>query len=558
MPVLPALLLTLALQSSAASSSHDPSATCGLFPIRVDSVARGVYVLYEPEPFRSMFYLEGNVTVIVNDRDAVVVDAGASPAVGDCLVRRIQRLTTKPVRYLVNTHWHGDHTLGNQAFVRAYPGIEIIASSRTRAGIVNDLAKNTADLAGSTASRKEAGRQMLADLTAHREAGADTLMGAIRQYYDRDLDQRQRDYKAAHAVAPTLIVDSALTIDRGRRTIRVFSIGKGDAPGTLAVYLPADSVLMTGDLVVGPIPFGFTAEPIAWRETLARIDSLPLRAIVPGHGTPQRTRDYLYALMHLVDTVTGTVRRGVAAGLTSDSIRAHLDAHALGAPFTHGDPILRFFFEQYFLDPFVDGVARVAAPAEVHVDPDAVVKSWQAVNRKPTVVDSGGMRFVRFGEAPGAGVAWTPTIDFADGEIELDVRGRDVFQKSFVGIAFRAARADSAEVVYLRPFNFQSTDSTRHAHAIQYTSYPAFPWERLRADTPGKYESAVLPEPQPNDWVHLRFVLRGTDLQVYVNRAPQPALHVQTLGGQTHGGFGLWVGDLSPGDFANITLRPAR
>lgn len=206
----------------------------------------------------------------------------------------------------------------------------------------------------------------------------------------------------------------------------------------------------------------------------------------------------------------------------------------------------------------MNGLAPRMIVAQRPIDAAAVVRDWTTINRHITAVDSGGRKFVRFDEAPGAGMAWTRAIDFADGEIELDVRGRNVLQKSFVGIAFHIASDTAWDAVYLRPFNFAATDSARHAHAIQYVSAPSYPWERLRSQQPGKYEQPVLPEPDANAWVHLRLVIRGTDVQAFVNGNASPALHVQTLGGRTHGGVGLWVGDPSPGDFANVVVRPRR
>jgi hypothetical protein len=191
----------------------------------------------------------------------------------------------------------------------------------------------------------------------------------------------------------------------------------------------------------------------------------------------------------------------------------------------------------------------------LRVAPTEIVRSWRAINRDPGVVDSGGRKLVRLPEAAGAAMVWTPEIDFANGDIDFDVRGRDVFQKSFVGVAFRVAADTAFDLVYLRPFNFASTDPVRHSHAVQYASYPAFSWEKLRADHPGAYESPAIPQPNANEWVHVRLSLHGTDLKVFLNDAPTPTMHVQTLGGRTRGGVGLWVGDLSPGDFADFEIR---
>ena len=195
--------------------------------------------------------------------------------------------------------------------------------------------------------------------------------------------------------------------------------------------------------------------------------------------------------------------------------------------------------------------------AQQPIEPQTIVRSWKTVNRRATVIDSGGRKFVRLDEGPTMGLVWTP-FDFTDGEIELDVRGRDVLQKSFLGIAFHIESDTAFDAVYLRPFNFRASDSTRHAHAIQYISQPAHPWDRLRSQRSGQYEKPVLPEPDPNAWVHLKVVVRANDVSAFVNDTGSPALHVQGLSGRSRGGVGLWVGDPSPGDFANLVVRPGK
>jgi hypothetical protein len=198
-----------------------------------------------------------------------------------------------------------------------------------------------------------------------------------------------------------------------------------------------------------------------------------------------------------------------------------------------------------------------ATTAQQPIDPQTIVRDWKTVNRHGSLVDSGGRKFVRLGEGRGMGMVWAP-LELGDGEIEVDVRGRDVLQKSFLGVAFHIESDTAFDAVYLRPFNFRAADSTRHAHAIQYISERAYPWDRLRSERPGQFEKPVLPAPDPNAWVHLRVVVRGDDVTAFVNGSTSPALHVQALSGRARGGVGLWVGDPSPGDFANLVVRPAK
>jgi hypothetical protein len=155
------------------------------------------------------------------------------------------------------------------------------------------------------------------------------------------------------------------------------------------------------------------------------------------------------------------------------------------------------------------------------------------------------------------GLAWVDGTDFGDGTIELDVRGKDVFQQSFVGIAFHGKNDTTYESVYIRPFNFRATDPARHQHAVQYMTVPEFDWPRLREQFPEEFENPVNTTLSPTDWVALRIVVRGPRVQVFVGRVANVTLEVRKLGTLDRGLVGLWVGNTSDGDFANLRITPA-
>jgi hypothetical protein len=143
-----------------------------------------------------------------------------------------------------------------------------------------------------------------------------------------------------------------------------------------------------------------------------------------------------------------------------------------------------------------------------------------------------------------AGQAKTITPDLAalaDGTIGFDVRGQDVPQQSFVGVAFHGANAKAFDAVYFRPFNFKATDPVSRGHAVQYHSLPVYSWDKLRADQPGKYERAVNPVPDPNAWFHARIVIADPKVSVFVGDATDPCLVVNALNGRMTGMVGLWV-----------------
>jgi hypothetical protein len=187
----------------------------------------------------------------------------------------------------------------------------------------------------------------------------------------------------------------------------------------------------------------------------------------------------------------------------------------------------------------------------------AAGQGWKVVNRCVTSFEDGGRKAVRFDERAGQGLAWLEGITFAEGTIEFDVRGRDVEQKSFVGIAFHGADDQAFEAVYFRPFNFKSDDTAKAGHAVQYVSHPEFTWQKLRAERPGLYEKPIKPAPDPDGWFHVRIVIASTKVRVYVDDFPEPCLEVEKLGVREEGMIGLFAGNGSGGDFADLEIVSA-
>jgi len=178
-------------------------------------------------------------------------------------------------------------------------------------------------------------------------------------------------------------------------------------------------------------------------------------------------------------------------------------------------------------------------------------------NRQVSSFTEGSRAALRFNELSGDGLGWWPEVKFADGAIEFDVRGKDIFQRSFVGIAFHGLDEKTFDAVYFRPFNFRATDPARRNHAVQYVSMPAYDWQTLRSKYPEKYEKPVAPVPAPDEWFHVRIVVAHPKVSVFVNGATEPCLTVEQLSARKTGWVGYWVGNGSGGEFADLKVTPS-
>jgi len=180
----------------------------------------------------------------------------------------------------------------------------------------------------------------------------------------------------------------------------------------------------------------------------------------------------------------------------------------------------------------------------------------EAFNRQVSTFSENGKKGIRFSKSANDGIAWIKGVEFSNGTIELDIRGKEVFQQSFVGIAFHGVDNNTLDAIYFRPFNFQSTDPGRKIHAVQYISHPDHTWAVLRETQNGMYEKAVIPSPNGNDWFHATIVVQYPHIKVYVNNNPEPSLTIDKLNNRKTGKIGLWVGNNSDGDFSDLQITP--
>jgi len=203
------------------------------------------------------------------------------------------------------------------------------------------------------------------------------------------------------------------------------------------------------------------------------------------------------------------------------------------------------------------GAGQSGAVQRIDLAAQLAAGKLKAVNRDVTKAD-GRPGAVHVSEKANPGLVWIDGSDFGEGTIEVDVRGRDVMGQSFVGVAFHGTDDKTYESVYLRPFNFRAADAARRHHAVQYMMLPDYDWPRLRQEFPEEFEGQVDAALAPTDWMTLRVVVQGGKIQAFAGGAASPVLTVRKLGQLQRGLVGLWVGNNSDGDFANLRITPLK
>ncbi len=200
--------------------------------------------------------------------------------------------------------------------------------------------------------------------------------------------------------------------------------------------------------------------------------------------------------------------------------------------------------------------AQIPPPTRPDFEKLAAGVGVRLFNRALTTQKEGERTVARLDARPGDGGAVLDGVLMGDGVIEVDLRGKNVTQQSFLGIAFHVVDWTTYDAVYFRPFNFRAVGAEQRAHSVQYFSPPANTWQKLRTERTGQFEKAVEPPPDPDGWFHVRIVLANAKVRVFVDGAATPCLEVDDLGEAKSGGVALWAGNGSDGSYANLTITP--
>ncbi|MEJ7692303.1 family 16 glycoside hydrolase [Daejeonella sp.] len=174
--------------------------------------------------------------------------------------------------------------------------------------------------------------------------------------------------------------------------------------------------------------------------------------------------------------------------------------------------------------------------------------TWTPVNREISIKD----QVIHLDDKNGMGLLWLNELQFTNGEIELDIKGKNQQGRSFLGIAFHGVNDSTFDAVYFRPFNFNNPD--RKGHSVQYISLPGNDWFVLREKWPGKYENSSQPVPDPDNWFHIKVQVKHPVVSVFVNNNSTPSLVISQLSSNKTGRIALWTGNTSGGDFRNLRI----
>jgi cyclase len=286
---------------------------------KFERIADGVY--YATGGFGS------NNVVIINDRDVMLVDTGTSPANTRRFVADVRMITSKPIRYVVNTHWHYDHTDGNQIFGN---GVQVIGHDYVYTAISTFDVLHREPFLTSTNNLTA---QIPALRTQFREERDPLKKQALTKQLADALDV-QRQLRQIRPTPPNVTYSNRLVIHSGRREIDLLFLGRGHTGGDTVVYLPMEKIVATGDLMESRLAYMGDAFFDEWVATLDELKKLDFDVDLPGHGIPFSDKGLITAFQSYLMDLTRQVAELRARGVSADDAASRVDltSHARDFP----------------------------------------------------------------------------------------------------------------------------------------------------------------------------------------------------------------------------------
>ncbi len=243
-----------------------------LFDIK--PIADGVYAAIAKPAYK----VNCNAAIIVLGDSVLVVDTHSKPSAARALIEQIKKLTPKPVKYVVNTHFHWDHYQGNEAYPSSWPaGVEIISSEATRQNIqrlgIPRIKNEIVTMPQEIANLKN-------DL---EKTSAAEQKDAIQENL-RQAEAYFAELKLMQVTLPTMTFDHSLILHRGSRTVEILWLGRAHTDGDVFVFLPNEKFIATGDALHGWTPFMGDSYPYDWIQTLDAAEKLDFDSVLGGHG----------------------------------------------------------------------------------------------------------------------------------------------------------------------------------------------------------------------------------------------------------------------------------
>ncbi len=313
----------------------------------MENVGKDIIAFIAPEP--KVPIVSGNSIAIIGSDAVLVVDSGQFPALTRRMIADIKSKTSKPVRYLVNTHWHSDHNTGNAVYAAEFPGLSIISTPFTRQAM-NDYGPRMLEMQQKAYPKAMEGYKKALQAGANPNGSPMTeqdkrFTSGVIEVMGGLVPQLQ----GIGYVGPNVTFTAQMNIDLGGREVSIFWPGNANTAGDAVVYVPDQKLLATGDILVWPTPYATTSYIASWVNVMDKLLAMDVATIIPGHGPVMHDKSYMQTVRQLLADLNEQTGQAVAQGLSLEDTKKKVTMQSYKDQFTHGIPERVYAWDNYFM-----------------------------------------------------------------------------------------------------------------------------------------------------------------------------------------------------------------
>jgi cyclase len=312
-----ASILELAWYRAAWARAAASGSDARLFDI--EKVGDGIYFARA----RPQAMINCNAGIFVRSKDIVVVDAHSKPSAAAALISQIKRdVSPKPVRYVINTHFHWDHSQGNHGYRMTGDKVDFIASAATKQLMSNFAVARMKASVDAVPKQIDALRQQ-AD---HAKSAGEKAYCADQI---RQLQAYQAELKNYVLELPTITFEKSYVLEDSACDLHIEFHGHAHTAGDVFIFCPQQRVIATGDAVHGQLPFIADGFPRVWPGTIDSLGRADFDKIMPGHAALQSGRVVMTNFRNYIEELTGKVDQGKKAGLSVSEMQQRITVASL-------------------------------------------------------------------------------------------------------------------------------------------------------------------------------------------------------------------------------------
>lgn len=293
----------------------------------IQKAAPGVYFAHA----RPQTMINCNAAIFVRSKDVVVVDAHSKPSAAAAIIKQIRRqVTEKPVRYVINTHFHWDHTQGDNGYRKSGAKVDFIATSMTKDLIEKMAATRMKDSADSVPPQIERMRKRAENA---KSAAEKTFCEEQIRQMEAYLADLKQNYEV---VLPTITFDKSYLLADPAFDLHLEFHGRSHTAGDTFVYCPQQRAIATGDASHGWLPTITDGYPRHWPGTIDEVAKMDFKLMLGGHGPMQSERTVMMSQRNYIEELTEKVEAGKKAGQGIDELQKRLTVASLKSMQSNG------------------------------------------------------------------------------------------------------------------------------------------------------------------------------------------------------------------------------